>query len=35
MDIVIIASFVQMTEEEARGFEGTRVFVDERNRRRA
>ncbi len=34
MDIVIIASFVQMTEEEARGWEGTRVFVDEANRPR-
>ena len=35
MDIVIIASFVQVSEEEARGWEGTRVFVDEKNRPRA
>ncbi len=35
MDVVIISSFVQMTEEEARGWEGTRVFVDEANRERA
>ena len=34
MDIVIIASFVQVAEEEARDWEGTRVFVDEANRRR-
>ena len=34
MDVVIISNFVQMTEEEARGWEGTRVFVDEANRRR-
>jgi aspartate 1-decarboxylase len=34
LDIVIISSFVQMTEEEAQGWEGTRVFVDEANRQR-
>ena len=34
MDVVIIASFVQMTEEEARDWEGIRVFVDEANRQR-
>lgn len=34
MDVVIIASFVQMTEEEARGWQGIRVFVDEANRPR-
>ena len=30
-DLVIICSYVQVDEEEARGFEGLRVFVDERN----
>ena len=34
LDVVIISSFVQMTEEEAHGWEGTRVFVDEANRQR-
>lgn len=34
MDVVIIASFVQMTDEEARGWQGIRVFVDEANRPR-
>ncbi len=31
-DLVIIATFAQMDDEEARGFEARRVFVDERNR---
>jgi aspartate 1-decarboxylase len=31
MDVVIIASFVQMTDQEARGWQGIRVFVDEAN----
>ena len=31
-DIVIIASFVQLADEEARGFEPIRVFVDPANR---
>lgn len=31
-DLVIIASFAQMDDQEARGFEARRVFVDERNR---
>ena len=31
-DLVIIASFAQMDDAEARGFEARRVFVDERNR---
>jgi aspartate 1-decarboxylase len=34
MDVVIIASFVQMTDQEARGGHGIRVFVDEANRPR-
>jgi aspartate 1-decarboxylase len=34
MDVVIIASFVQMTDQEARGWQGIRVFVDEANRPR-
>ncbi len=33
-DVVIIASFVQVSDEEARGWEARRVFVDEANRRR-
>ena len=30
-DTVIICSYVQVDEEEARGWQGIRVFVDERN----
>ena len=30
-DTVIICSYVQVDEEEARGWKGIRVFVDERN----
>ena len=33
-DVVIIASYAQMPDEEARGFEARRVFVDGRNRPR-
>ena len=33
-DLVIICSYVQMEEAEARGWEATRVFVDGRNRQR-
>ncbi len=33
-DVVIIASFVQVSDEEARGWEARRVFVDEANRQR-
>jgi len=32
MDLVIIASWVDVTEEEAQRFEATRIFVDEGNR---
>ena len=31
LDKVIICSYVQVDAEEARGFEATRIFVDERN----
>lgn len=34
-DLVIICSYVQVDEAEARGWEGIRVFVDERNVPRA
>ena len=33
-DVVIIASWVEVEAEAARGFEATRVFVDRRNRKR-
>ena len=31
-DLVIICSYVQLENEECRGFEGIRIFVDHRNR---
>jgi len=31
-DLVIIATWAQMTPEEAKGFEATRIFLDPRNR---
>ena len=31
MDLVIICSYAQMPDEECRGWQGTRVFVDEKN----
>jgi aspartate 1-decarboxylase len=31
-DLVIIASYVMLDDVECRGYEGTRVFVDHRNR---
>jgi aspartate 1-decarboxylase len=34
-DVVIIASFVQLDDAEARGWEARRVFVDGRNRMRS
>lgn len=33
-DVVIIASWAEVSDEEARGWEARRVFVDEANRRR-
>ena len=33
-DLVIICSYVNVDESEAHGWEGIRVFVDERNRQR-
>ena len=33
-DVVIIASWVDLDDEEARGWRARRVFVDERNRQR-
>ena len=33
-DVVIIASWAEVSDEEARGWQARRVFVDERNRQR-
>ncbi len=34
-DLVIICSYVQVADEECRGWEGIRVFVDEKNQQRS
>jgi aspartate 1-decarboxylase len=33
-DVVIVCSYVQVDDEQARGWQAIRVFVDERNRAR-